>query len=331
MVAWTATGESPHSLLPWRTIRRRVGLPGSAAAISFGQALTAAWFFRGLAANGWLAWPEGDGEGAWARLGTFLDGGSKPSAAAGAPTSQVGRRLAAAARAARFWSRSVDVLVESRMLNEIGWMFLGAFSRMGTYAAITVERVGAGVLPGVTHKVALETFWILFVPHRAGVHRVQRADPPGVTRGTVGQRGEACAALIALSVLLGVVVVAGVFDDADDVYSDDPAVTEALSALTAPLAVALGLSAVAYGVEGTTIGCGEVGYLEDARQTLCWCSYLKAHSTFPSVAGSGLAGTLVGPRVLSGLADMSALVPPGDDAAVLGEAGGPHDGRSVGG
>lgn len=296
MVAWTATGAITLGVIvaAAHPSALGLGLPGSAAAISFGQALTAAWFFRGLAANGWLAWPEGDGEGGVGEVGTSDAGGSSLGAAAGAPTSQVGRRLAAAALACRaLWSRSVDVLVESRMLNEIGWMFLGAFSRMGTYAAITASASALGVLPGATHKVALETFWILSFLTEPVFTACNALIPRELHAGRWGSARKLRAALIALSVLLGTLLSCAAFLMTQTaVYSDDPAVTAALSALTTPLAVALGLSAVAYGVEGTIIGCGEVGYLgrTHARDFLLVLLLLKAHSTFPSVAGSGLAG-----------------------------------------
>ena len=147
MVAWTATGVITLGVivLAAHPSALGLGLPGSAAAISLGQALTALWFFRGLAWNGWLAWPEGDGEGAVGEVGTGDAGWSSP----GAWRSELTRRASAFALAAKaLWSRSVSVLVESRMLNEIGWMFLGAFSRMGTYAAITASASALGVLPG---------------------------------------------------------------------------------------------------------------------------------------------------------------------------------------
>ena len=296
MVAWTATGAVTLGVIvaAAHPDALGLGLPGSAAAVSLGQALTAAWFFRGLAKNGWLAWPEGDGEGGVGEVGTSDAGGSSLGAAAGAPRSDAGRRAAAAALACRaLWSRSVDVLVESRMLNEIGWMFLGAFSRMGTYAAITASASALGVVPGATHKVALETFWILSFLTEPVFTACNALIPRELHAGRWGSARKLRAALIALSVLLGSLLSCAAFlMTRTAVYSDDPAVTAALSALTAPLAVALALSAVAYGVEGTIIGCGEVGYLgrTHARDFLLVLLLLKAHSTFPSVAGSGLAG-----------------------------------------
>lgn len=296
MVAWTATGAVTLGVIvaAAHPDALGLGLPGSAAAVSLGQALTAAWFFRGLAKNGWLAWPKGDGEGGVGEVGTSDAGGSSLGAAAGAPRSDAGRRAAAAALACRaLWSRSVDVLVESRMLNEIGWMFLGAFSRMGTYAAITASASALGVVPGATHKVALETFWILSFLTEPVFTACNALIPRELHAGRWGSARKLRAALIALSVLLGSLLSCAAFlMTRTAVYSDDPAVTAALSALTAPLAVALALSAVAYGVEGTIIGCGEVGYLgrTHARDFLLVLLLLKAHSTFPSVAGSGLAG-----------------------------------------
>ena len=80
MVAWTATGVITLGVivLAAHPAALGLGLPGSAAAISLGQALTALWFFRGLARNEWLAWPEGDGEGAGA-----ADGGQEGGARRG--------------------------------------------------------------------------------------------------------------------------------------------------------------------------------------------------------------------------------------------------------
>ena len=71
MVAWTATGVITLGVivLAAHPSALGLGLPGSAAAISLGQALTALWFFRGLARNGWLAWPEGDAREGAARRG----------------------------------------------------------------------------------------------------------------------------------------------------------------------------------------------------------------------------------------------------------------------
>jgi len=301
MVAWTATGAVTLGVIvaAAHPAALGLGLPGSAAAVSLGQALTAAWFFRGLAKNGWLAWPEGDGQGGAGEVGTSDAGGLGLGAAVtgvgyGPPRSGAGRRAAAAASACRaLWSRSVDVLVESRMLNEIGWMFLGAFARMGTYAAITASASALGVLPGATHKVALETFWILSFLTEPVFTACNALIPRELHAGRWGSARKLRAALIALSVLLGSLLSCAAFlMTRTAVYSDDPAVTAALSALTAPLALALALSAVAYGVEGTIIGCGEVGYLgrTHARDFLLVLLLLKAHSTFPSVAGSGLAG-----------------------------------------
>jgi hypothetical protein len=41
------------------------------------------------------------------------------------------------------------------MMTDIGWLFLGAFSRMGTYAAVTASASALGVIPGATHKAGL--------------------------------------------------------------------------------------------------------------------------------------------------------------------------------
>ncbi len=289
MVAWTATGVITLGVivLAAHPSALGLGLPGSAAAISLGQALTALWFFRGLARNEWLAWPEGDGEGA---VGAGDAGWSSPAAW----RSELTRRASAFALAAKsLWSRSVSVLVESRMLNEIGWMFLGAFSRMGTYAAITASASALGVLPGATHKVAMETFWILSFLTEPVFTACNALIPRELHAGRWGSARKLRGALVALSVALGVALSGAAFAmTRTAVYSDDPLVTAALMTLTTPLSVALGLSAIAYGVEGTIIGCGEVGYLgrTHARDFLLVLALLKAHAVFPAIAGSGLAG-----------------------------------------
>ena len=289
MVAWTATGVITLGVivLAAHPSALGLGLPGSAAAISLGQALTALWFFRGLARNEWLAWPEGDGEGA---VGAGDAGWSSPAAW----RSELTRRASAFALAAKsLWSRSVSVLVESRMLNEIGWMFLGAFSRMGTYAAITASASALGVLPGATHKVAMETFWILSFLTEPVFTACNALIPRELHAGRWGSARKLRGALVALSVALGVALSGAAFAmTRTAVYSDDPLVTAALMTLTTPLSVALGLSAIAYGVEGTIIGCGEVGYLgrTHARDFLLVLALLKAHQVFPAIAGSGLAG-----------------------------------------
>ena len=179
------------------------------------------------------------------------------------------------------------------MLNEIGWMFLGAFSRMGTYAAITASASALGVLPGATHKVAMETFWILSFLTEPVFTACNALIPRELHAGRWGSARKLRGALVALSVALGVALSGAAFAmTRTAVYSDDPLVTAALMTLTTPLSVALGLSAIAYGVEGTIIGCGEVGYLgrTHARDFLLVLALLKAHQVFPAIAGSGLAG-----------------------------------------
>lgn len=294
MVAWTATGVITLGVivLAAHPSALGLGLPGSAAAISLGQALTALWFFRGLARNGWLAWPEGDArEGA---AGGEDGAGDAGWSSPGAWRSELTRRASAFALAAKaLWSRSVSVLVESRMLNEIGWMFLGAFSRMGTYAAITASASALGVLPGATHKVAMETFWILSFLTEPVFTACNALIPRELHAGRWGSARKLRGALVALSVALGVALSGAAFAmTRTAVYSDDPLVTAALMTLTTPLSVALGLSAIAYGVEGTIIGCGEVGYLgrTHARDFLLVLALLKAHQVFPAIAGSGLSG-----------------------------------------
>ena len=240
--------------------------------------------------GGWRGPRETRAKGPRAARGAGDAGWSSP----GAWRSELTRRASAFALAAKaLWSRSVSVLVESRMLNEIGWMFLGAFSRMGTYAAITASASALGVLPGATHKVAMETFWILSFLTEPVFTACNALIPRELHAGRWGSARKLRGALVALSVALGVALSGAAFAmTRTAVYSDDPLVTAALMTLTTPLSVALGLSAIAYGVEGTIIGCGEVGYLgrTHARDFLLVLALLKAHQVFPAIAGSGLAG-----------------------------------------
>ena len=112
------------------------------------------------------------------------------------------------------------------MLNEIGWMFLGAFSRMGTYAAITASASALGVLPGATHKVALETFWILSFLTEPVFTACNALIPRELHAGRWGSARKLRAALVALSVLLGGLLSCAAFVmTRTAVYSDDPAVT----------------------------------------------------------------------------------------------------------
>ena len=80
------------------------------------------------------------------------------------------------------------------------------------------------------------------------------------------------------------------------VYSDDPAVTAVLSALTAPLAVALALSAVAYGVEEPSSGAARLG-TSDAAGTFVGAFTPRAYDALTPRFWAGM----VGARVLQGL------------------------------
>ena len=187
---------------------------------------------------------------------------------------------------------AVDVLVQTRMLNEIGWMFLGAFARMGTYAAITASASALGVIPGATHKVALETYWLLSFLTEPIFTACNALLPRELAAGRYNSARRLRNSLVTLAVVLGVALAAaGAAMTSLAVYSDDPLVTAALSALVVPVAMTLGLAATAYGVEGTIIGAGEVGYLgrTHARDFFVVLCLLKLHQHV-KLAGGGLAG-----------------------------------------
>ena len=247
MVAWTCTGAATLVMLlsAAHPSALGLGLPGAAAAIAAGQVLTALVFFRGLAKKGWLQWPT-------------------PIADAD-PSPAEGGNGSSASGLAGFTSiccEAVDVLVSSRMVNEIGWMFLGAISRMGTYAAVTASASALGVIPGATHKVALEIYWLLsFLTEpifTAGNALLPRELAAGRKKSARRLRNSLLTVTVVLSTALAF---AGGLMTNLGVYSDDPLVTAALSELILPVATTLGLAATAYGVEGTIIGAGEVGYL----------------------------------------------------------------------
>lgn len=273
MVAWTCTGGATLAMLlaAAHPSALGLGLPGAAAAIALGQVMTAGAFARGMVKKGWLIWPgsrqsSGDGGG-----GSFAAG------------------VTAGVAACR---DAVDVLVQSRMVNEIGWMFLGAFSRMGTYAAITASASALGVIPGATHKVALETYWLLSFLTEPIFTACNALLPRELAAGRFKSARRLRAALVTLAVALGGVLAAvGATMTNLAVYSDDPLVTAALSALVVPVAAALGLAATAYGVEGTIIGAGEVGYLGRThfRDFFVVCVLLKVHEHV-QFGGGGLAG-----------------------------------------
>jgi Na+-driven multidrug efflux pump len=273
MAAWTCTGAGtmaalllfahPHAL-NW-------GLPGAAAAIAMGQIATAAWFARGMRKRGWLA--------------SSKDVGSVNNVSASRPgmfhTALLGCRDA------------LDVLKRTKMANEIGWMFLGAVSRMGTYAILTASASALGVVPGATHKVALEIFWLLSFLTEPIFTACNALLPRELAQGKIHAARRLRNALVVTAVAVGCLLAcAGGFLANMGVFSDDPAVAAALKSLAAPLAASLGLAATAYGVEGTIIGCGQVGYL---GRTHCRDFFVVAfllwarEAAFPG--GGGLAGT----------------------------------------
>ena len=55
---------------------------------------------------------------------------------------------------------ALDVLRRTNMANEIRWMFLGAVSRMGTYAILTGVKPPRGAVPGATTQSRTEIFWL---------------------------------------------------------------------------------------------------------------------------------------------------------------------------
>ena len=273
MAAWTCTGAGtmaalllfahPHAL-NW-------GLPGAAAAIAMGQIATAAWFARGMRKRGWLA--------------SSKDVGSVNNVSASRPgmfhTALLGCRDA------------LDVLKRTKMANEIGWMFLGAVSRMGTYAILTASASALGVVPGATHKVALEIFWLLSFLTEPIFTACNALLPRELAQGKIHAARRLRNALVVTAVAVGCALAClGGFLANMGVFSDDPAVAAALKSLAAPMAASLGLAATAYGVEGTIIGCGQVGYL---GRTHCRDFFVVAfllwarEAAFPG--GGGLAGT----------------------------------------
>ena len=273
MAAWTCTGAGtmaalllfahPHAL-NW-------GLPGAAAAIAMGQIATAAWFARGMRKRGWLA--------------SSKDVGSVNNVSASRPgmfhTALLGCRDA------------LDVLKRTKMANEIGWMFLGAVSRMGTYAILTASASALGVVPGATHKVALEIFWLLSFLTEPIFTACNALLPRELAQGKIHAARRLRNALVVTAVAVGCLLAClGGFLANMGVFSDDPAVAAALKSLAAPMAASLGLAATAYGVEGTIIGCGQVGYL---GRTHCRDFFVVAfllwarEAAFPG--GGGLAGT----------------------------------------
>lgn len=273
MAAWTCTGAGTMAalLLFAHPAALNWGLPGAAAAIAMGQIATAAWFARGMRKRGWLA--------------SSKDVGSVNNVSASRPgmfhTALLGCRDA------------LDVLKRTKMANEIGWMFLGAVSRMGTYAILTASASALGVVPGATHKVALEIFWLLSFLTEPIFTACNALLPRELAQGKMHAARRLRNALVVTAVAVGCALAClGGFLANMGVFSDDPAVAAALKSLAAPLAASLGLAATAYGVEGTIIGCGQVGYL---GRTHCRDFFVVAfllwarEAAFPG--GGGLAGT----------------------------------------
>jgi hypothetical protein len=189
---------------------------------------------------------------------------------------------------------AVDVLRRTNMANEIGWMFLGALSRMGTYAILTASASALGVIPGATHKVALEIFWLLSFLTEPIFTACNALLPRELAKGNISTARRLRDALVCCAVALGVALACGGWTLANlGVFSDDPSVSTALRSLAAPLAASLGLAATAYGVEGTIIGCGQVGYLgrTHCRDFFVVAFLLRAREMFPGASGAGLAGT----------------------------------------
>ena len=274
MAAWTCTGAGTMAALLVFAHPAALGwgLPGAAAAIAAGQIATAAWFARGMRTRGWL---------------------SSSADTSGVGITSLGPIANAVALACR---DALDVLRRTNMANEIGWMFLGAVSRMGTYAILTASASALGVVPGATHKVALEIFWLLSFLTEPIFTACNALLPRELARGKIHAARRLRDALVAAAAALGgALACAGGALANLGVFSDDPAVAAALKAVAAPLAASLGLAATAYGVEGTIIGCGQVGYLgrTHCRDFFVVAATLWARQRwFPSDAVSGgLAGT----------------------------------------
>ena len=296
MRAWTSTGLATLAMLlaaahpEWGPLGW--GLVGAAGAIAAGQVFTFAVFLRGLVRDGLLISPFGgadaDADADADSAATRIPGADVAGLGGGAGEKVVAACLASVAAC----RQAADVINRSKMLSEIGWLFVGAFSRMGTYAAITASASSLGVVPGAAHKVALEVFWLLsfltepvftacnaLLPRELGAGRYQSARK---------FRGALVAVAAALGAVLASVAAAVTTTGA---FSDDPLVTTALRTLTIPVAASLGLSATVYGIEGSIIGAGEVGYLgrTHLRDFFVVLALLKTHETF-ACFGGGLEG-----------------------------------------
>ena len=333
MRAWVAGGAASLAalVLASHPSALGLGLPGAACAIAGGQALTLLLFWREMRRKGWF-----DQRGAG---GAPSEGETKATkktrGAAAASSSSSSSSSSSLAGHARDLAR---VLSDSNVVRDIGWMFLGAVSRMGTHAAVTTAASALGVIPGATHKVALETFWLLsfftepvFTASNAllpremgcagsegrsegrsggggrgggregigGARAEEERDGFGASEG-IGRHSSPSPrarklrdAFVACSVALGAALaLAASRMTATAAYSDDPAVSALLATLSTPVALTVGLSAIAYGVEGTLIGAGRVGYLgrTHARDFFVVLAALKARELGGAFAGGAFAG-----------------------------------------
>ena len=105
-------------------------------------------------------------------------------------------------------------------------MFLGAVSRMGTYAVVTASASALGVVPGATHKVALEPFWLLSFFTEPIFTACNALLPREISAGRLASARKLRDALVACAVALGgALACAGAMMTKLAVYSDDPAVT----------------------------------------------------------------------------------------------------------
>ena len=290
MAAWTCTGAGTAAALALfaHPAALNWGLPGAAAAIALGQIATAAWFARGMRRRGWLS----RSTDAPPRTEEASRVGSRRAKRRSSDGKE--RGAGALGNSARLACRDAwDVLRRTNMANEIGWMFLGAVSRMGTYAILTASASKLGVVPGATHKVALEIFWLLSFLTEPIFTACNALLPRELAQGKIHAARRLRDALIvtAMAVGLALACAGGALANLG-VFSDDPAVASALQSLAAPLAASLGLAATAYGVEGTIIGCGQVGYL---GRTHCRDFFVVAFLLWAREAAfpgrGGLAGT----------------------------------------
>ena len=187
MAAWTVTGAvtmcallgfAHPNLLNW-------GLPGAAAAIACGQVSTAVWFARGMAKKGWLV------------RGNRASDETKASQIASRTPAQKVTSIKDTV------TDAVSVLKATNMANEIGWMFVGAVSRMGTYAILTASASALGVIPGATHKVALEIYWLLSFLTEPIFTACNALLPRELAKGNIRGAQRLRNALVSTAVLLG--------------------------------------------------------------------------------------------------------------------------------